>query len=328
MTLTARSIDAIEPGKAARVAAPEAPRLREPVPLGWLVAAALIGCLAVHALLASAGMALWMPSRPFDAVCAGAGAIVLLLYGLRDAAGGWRRSAREGLLHAALFSVFCMTGAVAAYPIAAAGGGYVDATLAHADALLGFHWFQWYGFVAARPWAQTIGRVAYHSIFVTPALLVVYMAVARRTADARRFLAAFWVAAVATLAIARFLPVRGPLAGIAAARLPYMPVSGLFQAELPPELRLHEYTRVDLMALHGLVGAPSFHTASAVLYVAAGWRCRPLRWPIVAINAAMLLATPVEGTHYLADMLMGAGVALAALAFVDAVIRRRTRAPA
>jgi membrane-associated phospholipid phosphatase len=321
-------MDAMEPGKAARVAPPTIPARVEPLPLGWLVAAAAIGCVAVHVLLIRAGLALWMGARPFDLACAAASAIILLLYGLRDAVDGWRRTANEAVMHSALFAVFCLAGAIAAYPVAAEGRPYVDAMLARADAALGFHWFAWYDYVAAHPWAQLLGRAAYHSIFITPALLIGHFAASRRTGEARRFLAAFWVAAVMTLAIARLLPVQGPLAAMPPAHLPYMPVSGLFQAELPPELRLHALHRIDLLALRGLVGAPSFHTASAVIYVAVGWRCRRLRWPILALNAAMLVATPVEGTHYLVDMLMGAGVAVAALLLVDTVIRQRAAPPA
>ena len=51
---------------------------------------------------------------------------------------------------------------------------------------------------------------------------------------------------------------------------------------------------------------------SAVLYIIAAWPIRRLRWPLLALNIAMLLATPVEGTHYLTDMIVGAMVAVAA----------------
>ena len=39
----------------------------------------------------------------------------------------------------------------------------------------------------------------------------------------------------------------------------------------------------------------------------------------LVINVAMLLSTPVEGTHYLADMIAGALVAIAALGIVAEV---------
>jgi len=50
-----------------------------------------------------------------------------------------------------------------------------------------------------------------------------------------------------------------------------------------------------------------------VIYIRSAWRVRGLRWPVLALNVAMLLSTPVEGTHYLADMLIGALVAMAAI---------------
>ena len=92
-----------------------------------------------------------------------------------------------------------------------------------------------------------------------------------------------------------------------------MPDSGLWQPELIPALRHHAIHAIDLGELRGLVSAPSFHTAAGVLYIATAWRIRQLRWPVLGLNAAMLIATPVEGTHYLADMLLGALVAAVAL---------------
>ena len=53
-----------------------------------------------------------------------------------------------------------------------------------------------------------------------------------------------------------------------------------------------------------------------MLYIACAWPYRRLRWPVFAVNAAMLLSTPVEGTHYLADMLAGAAVALTSLGLI------------
>jgi len=79
-----------------------------------------------------------------------------------------------------------------------------------------------------------------------------------------------------------------------------------------PALRAHQVKDIDMGALRGLVCAPSFHTVSAVLYIAAAWPLRPLRWMIVPLNIVMLLATPIEGTHYLIDMIAGLLVAITA----------------
>ena len=58
------------------------------------------------------------------------------------------------------------------------------------------------------------------------------------------------------------------------------------------------------------------------MYIAAAWPMARLRWPVLVLTSAMLLATPVEGTHYLADMLAGAAVAMVAVLTVAAIRRR------
>ena len=73
---------------------------------------------------------------------------------------------------------------------------------------------------------------------------------------------------------------------------------------------------LDLFALAGIVTFPSFHAASAVLYLWALW---PVRWmrPIALVaNAAMLASTPVDGGHYFVDLI--AGIALAGAAILAA----------
>lgn len=49
-----------------------------------------------------------------------------------------------------------------------------------------------------------------------------------------------------------------------------------------------------------------------------------LRWPVLALNTAMLLSTPVEGTHYLIDILLGTIVAMAAIATLHRLMPRST----
>jgi membrane-associated phospholipid phosphatase len=86
-------------------------------------------------------------------------------------------------------------------------------------------------------------------------------------------------------------------------------------------LRHHAIHSLDLGALHGLVCAPSFHAASAVIYTVTAFRIAALRWPVAGLNAVMLLATPVEGTHYLTDLLAGMAVACIALSITPALIK-------
>ena len=217
----------------------------------------------------------------------------------------------------ALFTFIVLMGAIASYPVAAASHGFVDAGLARFDTVLHFDWLAWYRMVAAHPSLQVIGRIAYESIYWPPVVLLGYYAWTDRERDAWRFMARFWVAAVLTLLVFRFMPAIGPLAYLWHGPVPYMPESALWQPELIPPLRLHAMHLIDLGTLRGLVSAPSFHTAAAVLYIVAAWPIRRLRLPLLLLNGAMLIATPVEGTHYLTDMLIGALVAGSAIMVHD-----------
>ena len=230
------------------------------------------------------------------------------------------RSARPGLQLAGrtaayyvLFTMLCLIPAIGSYPVAAMSHGFADSTLQRADEAFGFDWLAWYDVTAAHPWLQHFGRAAYQSIFVSPAILLVHYALEHRRREAARFLATVWLASVVTLLLFWQLPAVGPFAYLWHGTAPYMPISELWQPQVIPALREHTLHAIDLAHLVGLVSAPSFHTAADVILIAFAWRHTSLRLLLVPLNLAMLLSIPVEGTHYLSDMLLGAGVAVMAL---------------
>jgi hypothetical protein len=288
------------------------------LPGRWLVAVIGTSLLAVLVLMARAQVEI-DPRNPVDrlfAVLAIVAVIARIM--LRPARSRGHRIARDAIDHMGLFALICLFGALASYPVAADTSGFDDFALARADRLMRFNWISWYDFVAAHPLLQFAESIAYQSIFVTPAILLGYFAYSGKRAEARLFIASFWFAALITLVLFMLAPAEGPLAYLWHGRIPYMPESALYQAQIIPLLRHHGVHSVAVTSLHGLVCAPSFHTVSAVLYIVAAWPIRRLRWPLLALNVAMLLATPVEGTHYLTDMIVGALVALVA----SLVVRR------
>ncbi len=244
-----------------------------------------------------------------------------ICYAFRARATPGQRIARDFTESVSLFAAISLLGAVASYPLASGDRSFVDPALERIDLSLHFHWIRWYELVATHAWLQSVERMAYLSIFFTPALLLGHFACSGRLAESRLFIATFGVAALITLALFPLLPAAGPFATLWHGAMPYMPLSALYQDQVILALRHHAIHAVDLGALHGLVCAPSFHAASAVLYMATAWRIAPLRWPIAALNVAMLLATPVEGTHYLADLLCGMIVASLALALTPVLIQ-------
>lgn len=292
------------------------------IPLHWLgiATATSLGALAI--LLFRTGLSIEI-NRAFVAFAL----VALVLLGIRH---GFRRSgprpralwsdAAEDTL---LFITISLSGAVASYGVAALTHGWVDAQMASFDAAIGFDWNYFYAITAAHPLLQIIGRITYASIFASPAILVLSFATHGQREEARRFLASFWLAAVISLILFRWLPTLGPLAYMWQGPIDYIPTSGLYQAELIPQLREGHAAAIDLGQLRGLVGPPSFHAASAMLYILAGWRTRHLRWPMTILNILMLFAIPVEGTHYAIDVISGAAVALTAHAIVTTIANGR-----
>lgn len=282
----------------------------------WI--ALVLGCsgLAVAVMMLRAGLMIAVAKPNFAAV-------VLLLLALATLRCAVRRPQtlvhvrlRDFSEYTLLFLSICLLGIVASYPAAADTTGFVDPALERMDQLLHFDWISWYLMVATHPLLRFASFTAYDSIFVSPVLLLGYFAWAHRRFEAYQFLMTFWLSAVLTLLLFACFPAEGPLAFLWHGPIPYMPTSALYQEQLIPALRSHRFTTIDLGTMRGLVCAPSFHTVSGVLYAVAAWPIARLRWPLLAINFAMLLATPIEGTHYLTDMIAGLLVALAAIAVI------------
>ena len=70
---------------------------------------------------------------------------------------------------------------------------------------------------------------------------------------------------------------------------------------------------LELLELGGIVTFPSFHAASAVLYVWALWPAKLFRPLILPANGFMLAATPINGGHYFVDLIAGIVIAVFAI---------------
>lgn len=293
------------------------------LPAAWLVGAVGVSGLVVAVMMAQERLIL----APATFGSAAAVAILLPLavgrLWLRQPLSLRQRQLNAFCEDAFLFLAIALLGVLASYPAAAATRGFADPALAHIDRLLHFDWVAWYRIVSHHPFLQRAGAAAYGTIYVSPLVLLGYFAVHQRRCEARRFIATFWLAAVLTLTLFPLFPAAGPLAFLWHGPIPYMPTSALYQEQLIPVLRAHQMTDIDLGALRGLVCAPSFHAASAVVFIAAAWPIPRLRWVLVPINLAMLAATPVEGTHYLSDIIAGALVAGAAIVAVRVALALR-----
>ncbi len=288
----------------------------------WFAGALLASALVIAALMIHNRLVLDLTDPGFLVLIALLAGLALVRYRTRAARTLKEARWRDFSEHLAVLITICALGAVASYEAAADTSGFADAALARSDRLLHFDWVALYRLVAGHPLLQHLGAAAYGSIYLTPNVLIGWMAWHGRRDEAHRFLTTFWLASVLTIVLFPLLPARGALEFLWHGPIRYMPTSGLYQGAIIPGLRDHSVAAIDLTQVRGLVCAPSFHTACAIVYIVTVWPFARLRLLVVPINVAMLLSTPVEGTHYLTDMILGALVALLAIFTVRLVTER------
>lgn len=197
-----------------------------------------------------------------------------------------------------------------------------DATLLTIDRMLGFDGRSYLSFVNDHPmlaaWLHAGYRMIAWPVFAIPIIL----AGAHRYGRMQEFILAFALALSVTILISVFVPALGIFSlGAGPEAYPNIPpVAYLDLAREVPLVRDGSLRHLELLGLNGLVAFPSFHTASAVLYLWALWPVRWIRPLAIVANVMMLAATPVDGAHYLVDILGGAvvaGLAIAAARFVS-----------
>ncbi len=291
-----------------------------PIPLPWLLSAITVS-IALLALLM-----MWRDLNiALNGACAAFGAtslsLLLVRHLFRESGARPHRVVSHCAEDILIFMTMGLAGATASYAVAACTQGWVDNAMVRFDHAIGFDWRDLYMVTAAHPALQISGRIAYASIFASPAILILAFARAGQRAESRMFLCSFWIAAILSLCLFRFMPTLGPLSHMWEGPISYMPTSGVFQAEIIPMLRDHQFRIIDLGQLRGLVGPPSFHACCAMLYILAARNTGPLRAPLTLLNVAMLFAIPVEGTHYAVDVVGGMAVALAAHGIVTLIAR-------
>jgi hypothetical protein len=199
------------------------------------------------------------------------------------------------------------------YVAASANLPMQDANLLAVDRALGFDWAAYVRYVDDHPmlagWVNYGYTMIRWPIFAIPVVL----AVKHRYDRIEEFVFAFGLALIATTIVSGLVPAIGVFQQVgfdpaSVKNLNLQPY--LDQLRDLPLTRAGTLRHLDLLGLGGIVTFPSFHAASAVLYAWALW---PMKWmrPIVVVAfGAMLAATPINGGHYLIDIIAGSVVAV------------------
>lgn len=198
------------------------------------------------------------------------------------------------------------------YMLLTRAGVRIDVPLAALDRAMGFDWPAAMAWMAQRPRLNFAALVAYSSMLPQVALLTIALA----TVDAPRvyrFCLALAISALACIAVWSLAPSFGAFS--------VYPLSGDHAAlALDPA-----YARELVRLLHdgpglisprdtkGLIGFPSYHAVLALLVMWFARDIKFLRGPALALNIAVLLATPVQGGHHLIDVLAAFPLAAGAI---------------
>lgn len=142
------------------------------------------------------------------------------------------------------------------------------------------------------------------------------------------FMLAMSLALAVTIAISAVVPAIGTYYGLQlpAAHFPEINTA-VYAGQLRDILALRDGSlhELGLFFLSGIVSFPSFHTASAVLYMWALWPVRGIGGIAAALNLLMIAATPAIGAHYLIDVAGGIAVAAAAIWVTTFYVQRLGR---
>ncbi|MCE9648779.1 MAG: phosphatase PAP2 family protein [Parvibaculum sp.] len=211
------------------------------------------------------------------------------------------------------FSIACV---VLSYLVASIDLPLVDVYLSAFDRTLGFNWIGLLEFVNAHPYFGQVTTAIYYAAFPELALLILFLAFIRRAKEVRELVDIYWKTLLLTIVFSALFPALDPVGFYAPSLDGFQTVKATAGSVYLPDylaLRAGTYDTFDFGAMQGIIEFPSFHAALALMMT---WSVRRLPWLLViglVFNGLMLVATLTEGGHYLADVVTGSLLVVAAI---------------
>ena len=243
----------------------------------------------------------------------------------------WRRDQKlaAGLESTAQVIAFATVGAPLSYLAAAANLPLRDHAFDAIDRMLGLDWVALLTWMNQHPALYAVLHPIYLSLTIQMTIAVLCLAFSGRLLWLRVYTLAFVLAALVTIALSVVLPAAGvwPHLGLTASGSPH--IMPAVNTSWPVFFGLRDGSFRALVAIgsEGIITFPSLHAALAVILIGALWPMRMLRWVALALNTAMLVATPVDGSHYFIDVLTGIAIGILGFVAAHAIATRRRHAP-
>jgi hypothetical protein len=287
----------------------------------WALVAAITAVVAVAPFVSGFHIA-W---RSFAPPVAGSLALCASAWFYRN----WRRDQKlaSGLECTAQLSALAAVAAPLSYLAAAAGAAIPlqDGLFDAIDRAVGFDWMALLGWLNGKPLIFAGLRLIYSSLLPQMVIAVLCLAYTGRLTWLRVFMLAFIIATLITIAISAMLPAAGVWLhyGLTERDSVVVPVVRTVWPVFTG-LRDGSFRALVAAGAEGVITFPSLHGALAVILIAAIWPIRVLRLPVLVLNSMLLVATPIDGAHYLIDVIAGVIVAAVSLAAAHAIAVGRT----
>lgn len=201
---------------------------------------------------------------------------------------------------------------------------FADATLASWDSMIGLDVRDAILSVREAPILSRLIVAIYQSIYWQPTLILVATFATGQALQGWRFVAAWALCTCGAYAGIFLFPAINSYAffGFERGEFPHMVSSTPWHpGEVMLKIKGEGVRHLSNAVLDGYATIPSFHAAAAVLFTVAIWPYRLLRWPILALNTAMLFATVVVGAHYYVDIITGVVMATGAALIANRLVR-------
>jgi PAP2 superfamily len=282
----------------------------------WLLLAVL--------LMLVAGVA-WVAPMGFDPVgaatlvlaCAALGAVTLFYRSVR-------RDPALATMCVALMQMllFSAIGSILSYLLARHGGSLWDDRFIDWDRALGFDFLAYVRWVDRSALAAATLRFAYASLIPQIIAIVLVFGFTRRLEPLRSAMLAAMLCGTVTILLSPLFPATGNYVhlGLHATDFQRLDPAHAY-AELVHIRALRDGTMTGLRfrELQGIITFPSYHAglATVTLWSFARVEQATIRRIGIALASATILSTPVNGGHYLVDVIAGitiAGLAIAAAA--------------
>jgi hypothetical protein len=214
--------------------------------------------------------------------------------------------AADLIAYALVLGTFSYIAAASPWPL-------IHPVLAQIDRALHFDWLAYYHFIKNHPPLAALLTLAYDGMIAEIGLVTLALFLLNDLPRLRIVLDGFALCALITIILSAIFPAVEALAYFNI--YPMIPkgqgfVTGIDRVDAFLALHYATTTTIPIIDAKGIVCFPSFHTACAVISVVGAFSRRWLRWPVLAWSILLIAATPVDGGHYLTDVIAGFGAVI------------------